>query len=162
MVKPFSQAGNDLSQRFTKMAAAIEKGNRVTLNAALRVAKAEHVKVINDDSGDGRMSGVGRNGAKVGARYDVAKGTGADVSGKVSKTGPVHLLANPTKAHAIPRQRARGRRRVLAIPGIGVRASANHPGTKGKDTWGRGRRAAEPKVAREVSNRTTNILRRSM
>jgi hypothetical protein len=163
VVKPFSQAGADISARMTKLATAIQAGNRETLTAALKVAKAEHVKVIDADSGgDGRLSRMGRNGAKVGARYDIVNSTGADVSGKVGKTGPLHILANPTKPHQIPRQRARGRRRYVVIPGVGVRSSAQHPGTKGKNTWARGRKQAEPHVKREVSKRTTNILKRAM
>jgi hypothetical protein len=161
-MKPLSQAGKDISQRMSNMSTAIQAGNRQTLTAALQTAKKHHLAVIESDSGgDLRLSGAGRKGAKVGARYDIISG-GADASGTVSKTGPLHLLANPTKPHVMPRARKRGGRRVLVIPGIGVRAFANHPGTKGKDTWAKGRRKAEPFVGAEVSKRTTNILRKAM
>lgn len=61
------------------------------------------------------------------ARYDL-RGDSAIIRYAGAKA---HLVNNPTKAHRIvPRSRRRGRQ-ALTINGD-VRASANHPGTRGK------------------------------
>lgn len=89
---------------------------------------------------DGRLRGVGRNGAKVGVSYTVT-GTTA----RVRATGPFPLIESDTKAHRIPRERGkRARKRYAVIPGVGVRAFADHPGTKGKHPWKKGVAAAQP------------------
>ena len=71
----------------------------------------------------------------IGARYDL-RGSGFKASATVTYTGPAHLLNNPTKPHVITARRARARRSkrgALALTiGPNVRASANHPGTRGK------------------------------
>ena len=72
----------------------------------------------------------------------------------------VPLLANPIPPHTVPKQ-GRRRRKVIAIPGIGVRASAHHPGTKGKDTWNQGREKAEPKVKVAIAKRSDEVVRRA-
>lgn len=89
---------------------------------------------------NGKLRGVGKRGAKVGVRYDVLGDKAL-----VRATGPFHLLERDTKAHQIPKVRgARARKRVVVIPGVGVRAWANHPGTKGKHPWAKGVAAAIP------------------
>ena len=92
------------------------------------------------------MSGVGKRGAKLGASFDVRGG--ANPTGYVRATGPWQLIENDTKARRIPKisgKRAR-KRNVLKIPGVGFRASANHPGTKGKRPWAK----AMPLAAKTV------------
>lgn len=89
----------------------------------------------------GKLRGVGKKGAKIGVRYDIA--------GKrslVRATGPFHLLERPTKAHRTPKEAKSGRakRKVVNIPGVGVRAWANVAGTKGKYPWAKGVAAAMP------------------
>lgn len=60
------------------------------------------------------------------------------------------LVDQPTKAHKIaPRRRGR---RAIGIPGVGPRASAQHPGTRGKGFVRRGKqtgRTAAVKVYKE-------------
>jgi hypothetical protein len=68
-------------------------------------------------------------------RYDV-KGAGVKPSALLRITGAFPLVESDTPAHPITPRRARGRRsrrgaRALVINGQ-VRASANHPGTRGK------------------------------
>jgi len=133
--------------------------------------------------GDLRLSGVGRRkgrpgGAKIGARYDIRSAGGNKVRAEVKAVGPVPLIANDTAGRVIrsawAKGRARrgfvgptvsgqfggGRRAVLNIPGIGFRRSVRHPGTKGKDTWRKGRRGAEPKVTRIMRSETAAIVKR--
>jgi len=70
------------------------------------------------------------------ARYDI-NGNQAVIRYVGAKA---HLVNDPTKAHRIePRSRRRGRgRRALTI-GNEVRASANHPGTRGKQFFQKAR-----------------------
>lgn len=91
----------------------------------------------------GRLN-VGKRGQKVGVRYDLR----SDTEAMVRMTGPAHLIERDTKAHRIPRERKtnRAKKRFVVIPGVGVRAYANHPGTKGKHPWERGVEAAKPLV----------------
>jgi hypothetical protein len=75
-------------------------------------------------------------------------------------TGPVHLLESATKPHRIPRTTARGRRRVVVIPGVGVRAWANHPGTHGKHPWAKGVAVAVPRVPQIVDVELNRTMRK--
>jgi hypothetical protein len=90
---------------------------------------------------NGRLRGVGKRGAKIGVRYDF----GGRTTALVRATGPFHLLESDTKTHRIPKERgARARKRVVVIPGVGVRAFAQSRGTKGKHPWAKGVVAAMP------------------
>lgn len=155
--KPLGNAGADFGRRLGKIAMAVDRGRRDTLTSAALAAKAEQERMIRRDSGgDMRLSGVGRRGAKVGARYDV-RGNRVEVKA----IGPLHFVAHDTKAHRMPRVRGRrARRRYVVIPGVGVRAYAMHPGTRGKDTWNRGREAAAPKVTKIMRSELANVVKR--
>lgn len=165
------------------MSTAIEAGRRDTVSLAARAAKDAHLSVMQPHSGgDLKLSGVnrakGRKGnTKIGVRYDV-KTIGSRASATVSAIGPVQILANPTSGHVIRSAYAKGkarkgfvgptiggqfkgdRRAVLNIPGVGVRRSARHPGTRGKDTWRIGERKARPKVTKVMRDETANIIKR--
>lgn len=154
-----SKAGPDFARRVGRIATSVDKGRKETLRQAGMVGKKEHADLLRRDSGgDSRLSGVGKRGARIGARFDMV-GEGAVA---VKATGPVHFLANPMSPHRIPRQRARGRRRVVVIPGVGVRAYANHPGTPGKDSWNRAVPEARRKVAKVMLNEYGNIIRSAL
>jgi hypothetical protein len=97
-------------------------------------------------------------------------------SGFISATGPLQIINNDTAGHVIRSAYSKGRRRkgfvgptasgqfrgdaraVLNIPGIGFRRSARHPGTKGKNTWERGRQKAEPQIVKTMRKNTTAAL----
>lgn len=113
--------------------------------SALHVKKTVGATIAGAVGADMRMSGIGKKGAKVGVRYDVLGFT--NPTARVYATGPLHLVERGTKPHRIPKQRgARARKRFLAIPGVGVRMWANHPGTTGKHPWQRGVAVAVPRV----------------
>lgn len=146
------------AHRARSFAADLPSLERRTVNAAAlmfkNTATAELRKAVG---GDLRMSGVGKRGAKVGARYD--QGLSASTA-LVRLTGPVHLVETNMPAHRIPRTRRRGpRRRVLVIPGVGVRAWANHPGTTGKRPWAKTLNQAAPKVPKVLAAETSKALR---
>jgi len=89
---------------------------------------------------NGKLRGVGKKGGRVGVRYDLAGKTAL-----VRATGPFHLLERDNKDHRIPKVRgSRARKRVVVIPGVGVRAFANVKGSKGKHPWEKGVAAAVP------------------
>lgn len=71
------------------------------------------------------VSGSTRVSRGVKARFDVKP---REVV--IRYTGSAHLLNDPTKAHRV-QPRARGKKRAIVIPGVGPRANANHPGTRG-------------------------------
>lgn len=107
-----------------------------------------------------RLSGVGTRGARIGVRYDV-RGTDNPVA-LVRATGPFHLVERSTRAHSItPKKRARRaqRKRALAIPGVGPRASAQHPGTRGKHAFAKGVERAKPGVRRIIGESVVKALR---
>ena len=150
--------GADVAKRVVKLARAVEGGSKDTLKAAALVAKDEQLKRMRADSGgDLRLSGVGRNGAKLNVNFKLAGDTAT-----VRAIGPLPLINNDTRAHSIRSRRAGGRRAVINIPGVGFRRSANHPGTSGKDTWQVGRKSAEPKVRQAMGKRTTKVLAQAM
>lgn len=107
-----------------------------------------------------RLRGAGKKGAKLTVRYN--EGTFGDgAKALVYVTGPAQLIERDTKSHRIPRERgSRGRRRYAVIPGIGVRAYANHPGTKGKHPWQKGVDVAVPLITREFDAAGALLLRR--
>jgi hypothetical protein len=156
-VRDVSHLPGDLKRRVDKIETAIDRSARESVRLAAQAAKGIQLDVMKSDAGgDLKLSRVrGGKGAAVGARYDL-RGMGRESTAEVKATGPVPLIANPSKAHAIPKK---GRRRkVLAIPGIGVRASVQHPGTKGKDTWNRGREKAERKVKTVIGRNTDQAV----
>lgn len=152
----FAKAGADLAKRVGKLSTAVKKGERDTLVKGGMAGKDEHVKVIRRDSGDMRLSGVGRRGARVNARFNLNPD-----SVEFKATGPLHFLANPMSPHKIgPKKRSRAK--AIAIPGVGPRASAMHPGTSGKDTWNRATPDARRAVAEAFHDRQVNIIRRAL
>ena len=112
--------------------------------------------VLANLHGTTRLSGVGRNGAKVGVRYDV-RGA-ANPTSLVRATGPFHLIERDTKAHDIPNRR--GKSRVLRIGNDWVTGPIRHPGTTGKHPWAKGVRQSIP-VTRQVFRREFNRSLRS-
>ena len=180
--------GPDLGKVLTRFARTIESASVDTVSAAAGKAKVEQLKVMRRDSGgDLKLSGVGRSkgrpgGAKIGVNYKVHKASvfGVSATASIKATGPLPLINNDTAGRVIRSAYSRGRARrgfvgpttsgqfrgdrraVLNIPGIGFRRSARHPGTKGKDTWQRGRKQAEPVILKAMTTRTTATIKRGM
>jgi hypothetical protein len=127
----------------------VERGALIVKNAVLTEMRAAV-------GADLRMSGVGRKGAKIGARYDKGNRPSTAV---VRATGPAHLIERSTRPHDVPRARARGRR-LIAIPGVGVRASARHPGTRGRRPWARGLAGSVPKIPAVLRDEAAAELRK--
>ena len=116
-----------LAGDWTPAGHAVGKGAR-------REAKAVAADV---SGGDGVLSHMGRRGARLGMRYDLAA-QGRTVIVKLGPAGPWMLTEKGGKPHTIPRatsrrRRGRGGARYLMAPGYNhpVRAPVEHPGTKG-------------------------------
>lgn len=138
------------------MAADAPKLERRATNAAALEVKgillAEMRRVA-----PGLKLNVGKRGKKIGVSYTPGVSSGTAV---IRATGPVQLIENTTKPHRIPRARARGGRRVVVIPGVGVRAWANHPGTRGKHPWAKGVAVAVPRVPKIVDAELDRTMRK--
>jgi len=157
MVAPLSQMPGDLKRRVDKIDRAIKTHETEMLRAGAMAAKREQLDVMRTDAGGDLILSRVRSGK--GARIGVSFTVGPHEA-IVKATGPLPLLANPIPAHTIPKA-GRRRRKVLAIPGIGPRASAQHPGTKGKDTWEHGRKQAIPKVKVAIGKRSDEVVKRA-
>jgi hypothetical protein len=126
--------------------------------AALAVKTSVTAQMAAAGVQNGKLRGVGKKGAKVGVRYDLLGNTAL-----VRATGPFHLLERDTKPHRIGQQKSLSglplvnasgqdiRKRYAVIPGVGVRAWANHPGTKGKHPWEKGVIGAVPAAEKAQS-----------
>lgn len=141
-------------------------------------------------SGVNRAKGKPGN-AKIGVSYRVRKATGFDVGATafVKATGPLQIINNDTSGRVIrsawstgrgtvgrtrvarkgfvgpvlPGQFSEGgRRAVLKLPDGNFRRAVRHPGTDGKDTWQKGRPAAEREVSKTMRTRTTTVIRKGM
>jgi hypothetical protein len=121
--------------------------------------------------GDLRLSRVrSGKGARVDVKVST-QGSGSGTRALVLPVGPVSLVEGDTRRHREPftysgtagaggrrryatagqrtatgglarRRRARGGRRVMVIPGVGVRAYVQHPGTSGRHPVGSAMRTA--------------------
>lgn len=180
--------GPKIGAHLVKMAKVIEGASVETVTAAAaRAAKSQDARIKRDSGGDGVLSNVGagnnrKGGAKVGVRVKVDKSK-TKPSALIAATGPLQFINNDTAGHVIRSTRVKGRQRkgfvgptlpgqfsrknqigpslrpVLNIPGVGFRASARHPGTKGKGTWQVGRKKAEPAIAKTMRSRTFNVVK---
>lgn len=157
-----SRSGHQLAGKIAKAAASLSEAERAGVRAAAltatRIIRGEIRSVVSS----GRLSGVGRRGARVGARFDVWK-SAKDPSALVRATGPLHLVENDTAPHKITPRRRRGRRRALRLADGGFARSVNHPGTKGRSPFARGAaNAAAPAAAafrQEISKMIGRVFR---
>lgn len=153
MARDIKHMPADLKKRLDKIERDVNKSEReIETAAALAAKQVQEVEMKQDAGGDLRLSRVrSGKGARIGARFD-RRGDGMNIRA----TGPVPLVANDVRAHKIPK--VRKTQRPLAIPGIGVRASVNHPGTKGKDTWDDGRQKAIPVIRTIIGRKSDSVV----
>lgn len=149
------------AQFATKMARVskdVRGADRGIVNrAALATKKAVQVRLAVA-APRGRLN-VGKRGQKIGVRYTLLP-----KSAKVFMTGPAQLIERDTKPHRIPKERKTGRakRRYAVIPGVGVRAWANHPGTKGKHPWRKGLLDAQNNVQRATADHYFDTVKKAL
>lgn len=126
------------STSFDALAGKLERFSHEIKDARrpLNVAALEAKRTMQATAGGVIGRKVAGKRRAIGVRYSIF-GEGSRAAAIVGYRGPAHLVNNPTRAHLIlPRRRpgVRTRRRgasALTINGD-VRASAHHPGTRGK------------------------------
>lgn len=110
--------------------------------AALFVTKTIRLEIRNATGGDSRLSGVGKNGARVGARYDV-KGK-VNPTAIINATGQLHFIEHDMKPHDITPKKRSGKKAVRTP--YGAYRKVQHPGTKAKRPFAKGVQKAAPKT----------------
>jgi hypothetical protein len=154
-----SSSPEELARKLSKFAGDV-RDTRIPINAAAFAVKTAWTAMYPGLVGHRVARG------KVGVHYDVKGHINAVAI--IRFTGPAHLYLNPTKPHLIePRAKSRrgrrvNRKRALTIGGD-VRASANHPGTRGKDPGARRAKAVAAEIAPRVYAKAglTEPLRRN-
>jgi hypothetical protein len=159
----------DLAASVSRMPAAIRQAEATGVQKATIRTTGLIRDQIRSATGDMRLSGVGKKGARVGARYDKHFAATPDAPAmEIKATGPLHLIERDTRAHLIlPRGQtftARGSRRsgrkALKI-GDDFRLYAEHPGTRGKRPFARGVARAAPEVPRIIQAEVGKTMMRS-
>ena len=164
-MRPLDALPGDVKRKVRAMERAVVS-DRATIvrQAANQAAEEQRFVVRSDTGGDMKLSGVGRRRGRPGGRAVGVRVRMAGDTAEVLASGPMPLIDRPVPPHMITSAYGRGRgaisgrRAVINIPGIGFRASAQHPGTRGKNTWARGKRQALPVADREIDRETTRRL----
>lgn len=126
----------DFAASCNAMPDALQAGQMKGVRAAsLYVVRGIRAEIMVATGGDNRLSGVGKNGKRVGARYDI-KGR-VNPTALIKATGPLHLIERDTSAHEIKAKRRRGGNAALKV-GDKFYRSVEHPGTRAKRPFGKG------------------------
>jgi hypothetical protein len=152
MVRPLSDLAQIASDLPKQLKAAEQRGVR---RSALLVTGGVRDEIRGASGGDMRLSGVGRRGARVGAKFTV--GGGSDPTAIIRATGPLHLIERDTDPHGI-RPKRRSKAKALRLANGMVRASANHPGTRGKHPWQKGLNRTRPGTRKVFTDEIHNAM----
>lgn len=137
---------------------------------ALIVTRGIRAEIREATGGDNRLSGVGRRGARVGARYTVLASTRNPVA-IIAATGPMQLLEHDTAPHPIrargtrtPTGRARRRRGAKALHLANGRFAANarHPGTTAKRPFEKGYLRTRDKTGPAYDREVQKAIRKAL
>ncbi len=137
----------DVAKMANRLPAELQRAQlRGVSKAALTVTQGIRSEIRAVTGGSNRLSGVGRRGARVGARYDV-KGS-INPTALIIATGPMQLLEHDTRPHGItPKRRRRGgRAKALKLTNGQFARSAQHPGTKAKTPFEKGWKRTAPET----------------
>ncbi len=155
-----SSSAAELAGKFGRAAVALKDAQREGVREAGIVSKAIFIESLPTRT----MSGVGRRGARVGARFTQPKGSPPFTV--VSYTGPVHMLNNRVGRHLIgPKgwrraRGAKGRLKFTAGDG-GIRSGVvEHPGVPGKKFAPDAMRKAAEAAPRQIEMATSRALRK--
>lgn len=153
-----STSAAQFASRIAKMGQAVKDAPKVAVKAAALSMKGDIEKARNAAvGGDGRMSRVGKKGAKLGVNFKIH---GDGMEARMKATGPWPLIESNIPAHRIGPKK-KGGRRGIAFRGV-VRASAQHPGTKGKKPWKKGVDSGTPKAVKILREQTINAVRKAI
>lgn len=153
-----STSAAQFSRKITNLATVTQRMQKDVIDAGALTAK----EIILAEAAVRGVTPASRiAGGRWGVRYDI-KGFN-NPSALVRVYGPFHLVDSPTRPHEI-RPRRRGRRvgkRALAFNGV-VRASAQHPGTRGKESFPAAKVKARVAVPIVMSRRLTGGWRKAL
>lgn len=153
--RALDRIGTAVAQTIPELQSAQFRGVQKAALEAKNIINAEIRKVAGADM---KLSGVGRSGSRVGARYDIKGKT--NPTALVRAFGQLQLIERDTGPHLIvPKGRIRKKRgrgfrkgaKALTI-GSNLRPAALHPGTKGQRPFARGAEKAAkvtPKIFQE-------------
>ena len=136
-----------------QIAVQIQKGlsgdrEKIVKKAAFR-AKTAHLSELKKGTSTFRLRNVGVRGARVGIRYTTKTVGYAMAEGTLSATGPVHILDRPTMPHFIIAGTRDGVSQVMPTP-YGFFRVVEHTGTKGKRTFDKGFKKAQPLITKTI------------
>lgn len=154
-----STSAGQLAAKFGRAAEALRDADREGVREAGLVAKG----IFIDSLPSRRMSGVGRSGARLGARFTQPRGNPPYTV--VSYTGPVHMLNNRVSRHLIGpkgwrRGRAVGRLKFTGGDGQIRSGVVEHPGVAGKKFAPNAMRKAAAAAPRQIEMATGRALRK--
>lgn len=159
-----SSVGAQMSRKLDRAASELARSKRTAVrNAALVTTNAVRDE-IRRVAPSGKLRGVGKNGTRVGARFDQP----SEDTAIVRATGPLHLVERDTKAHEIrPKSKGRGAKRTQRKGAIRLAdgsfvAVVQHPGTKGQRPFEKGIDKGRPKAIKEMRDVTTKAVRRGI
>lgn len=132
----------NFSRKTRRYATAWQKANTDAVNKAALMTKTTVLAFLTTATGGDRvLSGVGRNGAKLGVSYNT-RGFYGNPTALVRATGKAFPLIERDTKTGVRNRRRRSRRSALTAQG--PQMGYYHPGTKGKHPFERGVNAAEP------------------
>ncbi len=146
-----------VAAKMNQVADATKKAARATV-----VSAAMQSKIVIASGAPSRLRNVGKSGGKLGVRYTISGGD-LNPSAKLRATGPWPIIESDIGPHRIGPKKRRGGARSgrgggVSTPG-GVFRSVHHPGTHGKHLWAKGVAKAEPVAAKEMSQKTANVVK---
>lgn len=142
---------------------ALSRAQRQLISrAALTITKAVREEV-RSATGDSRLSGVGKRGTRVGAKYTVLSAGDA----LIQATGPLHLVERATRAHDIAPKRRRSRRNsrrpaALYLGGTTHYARVSVRGTSARRPFAKGVARSKEKATREYQEDMTRVAWRHL
>lgn len=152
-------SAKDLAKFFDQMASATERGQKAAL---IKGATQTKQIFLTTAASRGVRPGGRIAGKPWNVRYDLLPGN--IPSAVVKFTGPFHLVESATKPHEITPKAGRSQRRrgratnakALRIGGE-FRASASHPGTRGKKVFATGKQIAGPRVTQTMATEVVKV-----
>ena len=162
-----SRSGHEMGSKIVAVGLAINRSSRDAVGRAALAAKEAQLAELDRVTTNRTLRGVGRQGARLGVRYDV-KGT-KNPTALVQATGRAWpIIEGDTKPHEISprasrhRKSATGATTLMLSDGV-FRAKVQHPGTKGKHPWAKGQLRAIPAVtivlAKQITSAVASVFR---
>ena len=148
----------DLALSAGRMATAVPTMQKAGVTKAAKHTTTIIRQEIRKITGDMRLSGVGKKGASVGAGYEIF-GQGIHSYAEITSRGPLRFIEFNTKAHRIPRKKAR-KKKYAVVDGHPYN-HANHPGTTGQHPFERGARKAGVHTAEIFQDEMRAVIRKA-